>query len=226
MAAWKILSLNQQKLLSIISREKKLCNFFYLTGGTALSEYYLHHRLSEDLDFFAEKEFDPQAIFVFWKKAQKEIGIKKIDFQQSFNRNLFFLRIGQEIIKTEFTYFPFPRIETKKKIGDLAVDSLLDIAVNKLFTIYQNPRSRDFIDLFFILKKENWSIADLIKKAKIKFDWHVDAMQLGTQFLQATVVRDYPRMIKKIDHQIWQEFFLKEAKRLKSEILKNERRKI
>ncbi|MBI5022951.1 MAG: nucleotidyl transferase AbiEii/AbiGii toxin family protein [Candidatus Magasanikbacteria bacterium] len=220
MAAEKILSLNQQKLLSIISREKKLCNFFYLTGGTALAEFYLHHRLSEDLDFFAEKEFDPQIIFVFWKKAQKKAGIKKIDFQQSFNRNLFFLHIGKEIIKTEFTYFPFPRIESKKKIGDLAVDSLLDIAVNKLFTIYQKSRSRDFIDLFFILKKENWTIADLIKKAKIKFDWHVDAMQLGAQFLQATIVKDYPRMIKKIDHQIWQKFFLKEAKRLNSEVLK------
>lgn len=36
---------------------------FYLTGGTALSAFYLQHRLSEDLDFFtnndvAEKEFD------------------------------------------------------------------------------------------------------------------------------------------------------------------------
>jgi predicted nucleotidyltransferase component of viral defense system len=32
--------------------------FFYLTGGTALAAYYLRHRLSEDLDFFAEKEFE------------------------------------------------------------------------------------------------------------------------------------------------------------------------
>ena len=221
MAAGKILSLTQQKLLSIIGRDRKLCDFFYLTGGTALAEYYLQHRLSEDLDFFAEKEFDPQIIFVFWKKMQKEACIKKIDFQQSFNRNLFFLRIGKDVIKTEFTFFPFPRIESKKKIGDLAVDSLLDIAVNKLFTIYQKPRSRDFIDLFFILKKENWTISDLIKKAKIKFDWHVDALQLGAQFLQATVVKDYPRMIKKIDHQSWQGFFAQEAEKLKSGVLRN-----
>ncbi|MDR1696214.1 MAG: nucleotidyl transferase AbiEii/AbiGii toxin family protein [Endomicrobium sp.] len=25
---------------------------FYFSGGTALSEYYLRHRYSEDLDFF------------------------------------------------------------------------------------------------------------------------------------------------------------------------------
>lgn len=213
------MSKKQQKLLEIISREKKLCGFFYLTGGTALAEYYLRHRLSEDLDFFAEQEFDPQMIFVFWKKAQKEAGIKKIDFQQSFNRNLFFLRIGKETVKTEFTYFPFSRIESKKKIGSLAIDSLLDIAVNKLFTIYQKPRARDFIDLYFILRKEKWTIAELVKKAKIKFDWHVDALQLGAQFLQAEIVKDYPRMIKKIKHQDWQKFFINAAGKLKKEIL-------
>lgn len=219
MAGKTILSAKQRQLLSIIGRDKKLCDFFYLTGGTALSECYLRHRLSEDLDFFSEEEFDPQMIFVFWKKTQKEAGIKKIDFQQSFNRNLFFLYIGKKIIKTEFTYFPFPRIESKKKIGSLAVDSLLDIAVNKLFTIYQKPRARDFIDLYFILQKEKWAIADLIKKAKIKFDWHVDSLQLGAQFLQAKAIKDYPRMIIKIKPEVWQGFFIKVAKKLEKEIL-------
>lgn len=62
------------------------------------------------------------------------------------------------------------------------------------------------------------------KKRKLddcEFDWHVDALQLGAQFLQATVVKDYPRMIKKIDHQSWQDFFLKEAEKLKGGVLKN-----
>ncbi|TSC95511.1 MAG: hypothetical protein CEN88_463, partial [Candidatus Berkelbacteria bacterium Licking1014_2] len=31
-------------------------------------------------------------------------------------------------------------------------------------------------------------------------------------------VKDYPKMIKKIDHRQWQEFFLKEAMKLKKEI--------
>jgi hypothetical protein len=41
---------------------------FYLTGGTALAEFYLQHRLSEDLDFFSEQEVESQAIAVFWKQ--------------------------------------------------------------------------------------------------------------------------------------------------------------
>lgn len=46
-----ILTNKQQILLNLISRQKDLISSFYLSDGTALSEYYLHHRLSEDLDF-------------------------------------------------------------------------------------------------------------------------------------------------------------------------------
>lgn len=191
-----------------------------LTGGTALAEFYLQHRLSEDLDFFSENEVEPQAIAVFWKQHQKSLGIKKVVFEQSFNRNLFFLHLEKEIIKTEFTYFPFPRIEKKTKIKKLFVDSLLDIAVNKVFTIYQKPRSRDFIDLYLIIKKTGWQIDDLIKKAKIKFEWHIDPLQFGAQLIKVTEVKDYPKMIEKIDPKIWQDFFLSEANFFKDKILK------
>src|SRR3989344_6032366 len=142
-----VLFKNQKDILRIISKDKLICNNFYLTGGTALAEFYLCHRLSEDLDFFSENEFEPQSISVFFEKIKKEAKIKKVEYQQSFNRNLFFLNlVDGDKIKMEFTFFPFDRIEKKQKIGDLYIDSLLDIAVNKVFTIYQKPRSRDFID--------------------------------------------------------------------------------
>jgi len=47
-----ILSKNQKKLLVAIANSKMVTDNFVLSGGTALAEYYLHHRLSEDLDFF------------------------------------------------------------------------------------------------------------------------------------------------------------------------------
>ena len=215
-----ILSEKQQEILSVLASEKNICKDFYLTGGTTLAEFYLQHRLSEDLDFFSEKEFDSQFISVFLKKNIKRLGIKKVEYQQSFNRNLFFLYTDSEVIKTEFTFFPFSRIEKKTKRNTLSIDSLTDIAANKIFTIYQKPRARDFIDLYSIIKKTNWTIPDLVKKAKIKFDWHIDYLQLSSQFLLAQEVKDYPIMIKKIDHHIWQDFFIKEAKKLSKEILK------
>ena len=47
---------NEQKLaLELISYEPNLKNF-YLSGGTALAEYYFQHRLSDDLDFFVPKK--------------------------------------------------------------------------------------------------------------------------------------------------------------------------
>ncbi len=187
-----------------------------------MAEFYLKHRLSEDLDFFSENEFIPQDISVSLAKIKKTAKIKKVEYQQSFNRNLFFLYLtGGDNIKTEFTYFPFSRIEKKEKIGDLYIDSLLDIAVNKVFTIYQKPRSRDFIDLFFILKKyKKLSLEDLIKKAQIKFDNYLDPIQLGSQYIKAKELKDFPKMLIKIKEKTWQDFFLNEAKKLSNKIIK------
>lgn len=217
-----ILTKNQKNILNIISKDKTLCDNFYLTGGTALAEFYLQHRLSDDLDFFSEKEFDPQSISVFFKKIKKEAKIEKVEFQQSFNRNLFFLDLtDSDKIKTEFTYFPFARIDKKEKINNLYLDSLLDIAVNKVFTIYQKSRSRDFIDLYFILQKDkNLSLNDLVKKAQIKFGHYIDPIQLGTQYIKVKELKDFPKMLVDIEENIWQDFFILEARKLSDKIIK------
>lgn len=49
----------QDKVLQIVGA---VDNNFYLTGGTALSRAYLHHRFSDDLDFFvnADETFKDQ----------------------------------------------------------------------------------------------------------------------------------------------------------------------
>ncbi|OIO48769.1 hypothetical protein COZ78_03485 [bacterium (Candidatus Gribaldobacteria) CG_4_8_14_3_um_filter_42_11] len=219
MAQKAILSENQVKVLEIISQSKNICQSFYLTGGTALAEFYLQHRFSEDLDFFSENEVDSQTIFSFLKSVKEKAGFSKIDAQQSFNRNLFFLHFPNEVIKTEFTYFPFPKIEKGLLKGNLDIDSLLDIAVNKVFTIYQKPRARDYIDLYFIIQKMGWDMDSLLKKARIKFDWHIDLLQWGSQLLQAEQVRDYPKMIKEVNPKDWQEFFVKEARKIKKDII-------
>jgi predicted nucleotidyltransferase component of viral defense system len=215
-----ILSENQKVVLKKMGESESISSNFYLSGGTALAEFYLHHRFSEDLDFFSEREFDILPLDIFFKKLKDELSLSKIDYQQSFNRNIFFLDFGEEIIKTEFTFFPFPRIERGKSAEKIAIDSLIDIATNKLFSIYQRTQARDYIDLYLICQQKNFDIPDLIKKARIKFDWHIDPIQLGTQFIKAEEAKDYPRMIKKVEARAWQNFFVEEAKRLSPEILK------
>lgn len=51
----KILTENQIAFLEQIKKSEFLAKNFYLTGGTALAAFYLHHRYSEDLDFFSGK---------------------------------------------------------------------------------------------------------------------------------------------------------------------------
>ncbi len=156
---------------------------------------------------------------IFFREAQSNLGFSSIDFQSSLNRNLFFLQFESGILKMEFTYFPFPRIERGGKEYGIEIDSLLDIAVNKLFTIYQRTKVRDYIDLYLTCQKAGYTISDLIMKAKAKFDWHIDPIQLGTQFIKAEEASDYPRMIIEIDPKAWQLFFFEEAKKLKEDVL-------
>ena len=210
-----ILTSDQELLLSALAHEKDITSSFYLSGGTALAEFYLHHRLSEDLDFFSEEEVDSAGLSALIKKVSAGTGITEVTFETSFNRNLFFVRMAHSVVKTEFTYYPFPRIEPGLAYGALAVDSILDIAVNKVFTISQKPRSRDFIDLYCILKERSeWSIEALVLKAKAKFDHHIDPLQLSAQCLKATELKDFPTMKIPLEEKEWQDFFVGVAKRL------------
>ncbi len=98
-------------------------------------------------------------------------------------------------------------------------DSAKDIAANKLFTIYQRSKARDYIDLYYIHKKYGWGVEQLVAWAKLKFDWHIDPIQLATQFVKSATAQDYPRMVAPIAEKNWQNFFKAEAVKLKSDIL-------
>ena len=215
-----ILTATQKRFLQLFAQKSSISDRFYLTGGTALAEFYIPYRLSEDLDFFSESEIDLGQVTTFIRSIKNNLAYTNLDISTSFNRNLVFLELGKkETLKTEFTYFPFPQIEKPKKINGILVDSSIDIAVNKLFTIYQKPRSRDFMDLYMLIKKYNLTLDDIIKKARIKFDWHIDFIQLGTQFMQAQELKDYPLLLVSLEENEWQNYFLEKAKSFKENII-------
>lgn len=213
-----ILTKTQELFLNLLSRQS-FSKKFYLSGGTALAEFYIPYRFSEDLDFFSEEEIQVDEITAFIQSIKNKLGFESFDFNSSFNRNLFFLKFPNEILKLEFTYYPFKQLDDSKEEFGIKIDSVEDIAVNKLFTIYQNPRSRDFMDLYMIIKKFRFTIEDLIKKAKVKFDSHVDPLKLGTQFHLVTQLKDYPKLIDQLEEKQWQGFFEEEAKKLGQEII-------
>jgi predicted nucleotidyltransferase component of viral defense system len=213
-----ILTPLQKKALLYLSKDPIIQKQFIFTGGTALSEYYLHHRLSEDLDFFSDQDIDPLWIQTIGQKLSKTLEAKTVDIEQSFNRNLVFFTFPDSILKTEFTYFPFSSIEKPKTQQGIRIDSLIDIAVNKFFTIYQKPASRHFIDLYKILSISLFTWEELSKFARIKFDTVIDPIQLGSQLMTVQTVKDYPTLITHLPKQTWQAFFLSKAKELKTMI--------
>ena len=215
-----ILTSIQKRFLEAVIKEPYLLKN-YFTGGTVLSEFYLTHRLSKDIDLFSEKEVHLPSIVKFVKKVASKLGAIEIKEEQYLGLHTFFFKItNQEDFKVDFNYYPFLRIEKGKIWRGLAIDSLLDIAVNKIHTLYMKPRAREYVDIFFITQKTNYSLNDLVKFAKIKFDWHIEPLQLARRFLEVIAAKDYPKMLVPFDKKEMKEFFLKEAKKLKKEIFK------
>lgn len=214
-----ILTSQQSKALQLIATTR-LAQQFYFSGGTALAHYYLQHRLSEDLDFFNIEEFDPQAISITLKSLQPQLKFSSFDFQSSFNRNLFFLKFRDGyILKLEFTYYPFAQIEPSEQKDGLFVDSVLDIATNKLFTIAQKPRGRDYFDLFCIVQKYHYTMKKLRMLAKQKFDWDIDPLQLASKFHEVDQHLDDPMLVETLNRDGLTYFFQQEAFSLKEQIV-------
>ena len=63
----------QHQIIRAISKSP-LQNQFYLTGGTALSVFYLHHRYSLDLEFFTADPTSVSRVPAIIKKIAKEIN--------------------------------------------------------------------------------------------------------------------------------------------------------
>jgi len=75
----------QREILLTLSENKTIQNYFFLTGGTALSVFYLHHRKSDDLDLFTIDDLNMNEID-FWvqRKFSNVSKINDNDFIKSY----------------------------------------------------------------------------------------------------------------------------------------------
>lgn len=154
---------------------------FFLTGGTALSAFYLFHRKSLDLDFFTSEE---ELIQTFSHKIeealrQKGFGVERRRGFRSFVELVVGLSAESTIIHLALDS-PF-RLEPVREAEDfpgIKIDSLPDIAANKLLALFGRAALRDFIDVYFLVI-EKLEKDELIHKAKMK-DPGFDLYWLGT----------------------------------------------
>ncbi|KKU57420.1 MAG: hypothetical protein UX80_C0016G0007 [Candidatus Amesbacteria bacterium GW2011_GWA2_47_11b] len=220
-----ILTPIQRKFLDLFQAENYLTKRYYWTGGTVLSEVYLHHRNSEDIDLFTEKgEVHLPSIKDFVSISGAKLGAKGISYTRFLGLHTFVFNFNDgSQLKIDFNYYPFPRINTGRKWNKIDIDSIEDIATNKVHTISVKPRSRDFIDLYFLLKDKKWglSLPRLIGLAKAKFDWNINPLQMGENLAKVVTVKDPPRMLVPFDQNEMESFLLKLAKSLNNDIFKN-----
>jgi hypothetical protein len=88
-----------------------------LTGGTVLSEFYLKHRESHDIDLFSEnQEIHLPSINKFIGIVGSKMFVKKIIHRQFLGLHTYTLFFPDGELKVDFNYYPFNRIEKRWKI--------------------------------------------------------------------------------------------------------------
>ncbi|MHB1769720.1 MAG: nucleotidyl transferase AbiEii/AbiGii toxin family protein [Minisyncoccota bacterium] len=118
---------------------------FYLAGGTALA-LQIGHRVSVDFDFFTEKDFEIENVY---EQVQKMFG--QVPRTQESPRTL--AVVVQEDVRVSFMGYRYPLIEACTDTEHLRLASLLDIGCMKLSAIVSRAELKDYVDLFFILKR-------------------------------------------------------------------------
>lgn len=145
----------QKQLLSFFSKITD-SNYFLLTGGSALAEYYLGHRISLDLDIFtSEKDLILPFSRVFEEEIKKHYTVKVTRRFETFVE----YEIGKETesVKLQLAYeSPFrlePPIESSLGIK---INNFKDLTTDKMLAFFSRAEPRDAIDLYFILKSEDF----------------------------------------------------------------------
>lgn len=202
----------QKIILDQVAKSAYLSEDFYFTGGTALSSIYLQHRLSDDLDFFSVQRFNGQAILALMQEwsSKYNFSFKAESFEVVYIFRLVFE--NNESLKVDFSYYPYKNLKDFQIRGNLKIDSLTDIAVNKLLTISQRTEVKDFVDLFFLLKQ--FSLWDLIEGVRIKFKMELEPFILASDFLKVNNFHTLPKMIQPLKLEELKAFFRENAKKL------------
>jgi predicted nucleotidyltransferase component of viral defense system len=210
-----ILTEKHQAILKEVANDAFLSSQFYFTGGTALSEVYLHHRASEDLDFFSEKKFDGGLI-----GEKVNLWSEKLHFRFTARfvepTNIYILTFPDGgALKVDFGYYPYRQIELPGNYKSIKVDSKLDIAINKLLTITQWVEVKDFVDLYYLL--QDYSFWDLQVGVERKFRMDIEPVLIAADFLAVEEFEYLPKMLKPLKLQDLKQFFRVQAKKLAGE---------
>jgi predicted nucleotidyltransferase component of viral defense system len=194
----------------------KKCQDFFLTGGSALSIFYLDHRFSYDLDLFTRKDIDWHYLERLFISVVKEINAEYSSITKApfFHRYEITRDKSREII--DFVIDKVPQIdEEKNKFGIITVDTQLEIGVNKICTLLSRTELKDLIDLYF-LTKSGFVIKENIERARQK-DGGVEPAIISWLVSQLKISKLPDYMIKKLSTTELEQF-ISDLKTMMAEI--------
>lgn len=193
------------ELLELLKQimESEFFSDFILVGGTALA-LQIGHRNSIDLDFFANKEIDEDKVLAELEKygnVEKNAGSKNI------------LVCSVNNIKVDFVNHKYPFLDKTMFVENIRMASPKDISAMKLNAIEGRGTKKDFIDLFFLLKK--FSLNQMIEFYNQKYINHADFMMLKslTYFTDADLFPQ-PKMFVDFDWEKCKDKITKEYLKL------------
>lgn len=211
---------NNQKILLEALQKSGLVSKFYWTGGTLLAVYYLQHRYSYDLDFFSEQPFSYQELIPFIHLVKKTFSITEIEEHKIYDRWEFIIP-GKEKTRIEFVYYNHEkkRLRPLDRYLEIPIDSLEDIAANKVMAYFDRTEPKDLFDIYFLIQKGDYTVSTLLSLVKKKFDasfsefmfWGESAKSLNLLSSLQLLIPTHDRSKQKKILQEVQAFFLEEG---------------
>ena len=212
MGQGSILTKEQKQILDLVEGSDYIKSTFYFTGGTALSEVYLRHRESVDVDLFTPEKLDTQHILAILNDWSITTGFT-ITPRVVWPVYICILKFSDGVeLKVDFAYYPYRHLENTVLYNGISTNSLLDIAVNKLLTVNQRVEVKDFVDLYFLLQKFNFW--DLREGVRIKFNVDLDPYLAATDFTEVENFTTLPKMLKPLTLEQLRAFFSQQSKKL------------
>ncbi|HAI73896.1 MAG TPA: hypothetical protein DCS28_00155 [Candidatus Moranbacteria bacterium] len=121
----------------------KLVDKFYLVGGTALA-IQLGHRESIDLDWFSQDNFSNQEI---------KFELSKLGNFQVISESDGTVNGMLDNVKVSFLYYRYKTLFPLVNFEKIKMADERDIAAMKIDAVSSRGSKKDFVDIFFLLKK-------------------------------------------------------------------------
>lgn len=199
-----------QSNLELLGKEKKLAQF-YLAGGTAIA-LQLGHRISRDLDFFTDKDFDEKAIVADLEKiGDIEIDIlKKETVLGTFSS-----------VKISLFFYRYPLIASTTPWLGINIAGINDLGCMKLDAIQSRGTKRDFIDLWAILQSglNLKKLFELFEKKYSGVKYNKSHLLRSLTYFADAEKDDMPEMLKPVFWNDIKKFLENEAKKFLKELI-------